>query len=132
VLSEQFLFLGLNDETLINKGPCCSADVLQFIIEKKWALQPEDKDMVVMLHEIEYELKNKKSKVKSSLLVKGEDHLRTAMARTVGLPLGIAATLLLEGKISERGLHIPIVPGIYEPVLKGLADQGIVFQENDQ
>ena len=128
-LNAQFLFLGLTDDTLINKGYCSPADILQFILEKKWVLQPEDKDMVVMLHEIEYEVKGQKSKVKSSLVVKGEDNMQTAMAKTVGLPLGIAATLLLEGKIIETGLHIPIIPGIYEPVLKALENHGILFQE---
>ena len=129
LIKEQFAFLGWNDDTLINKGRCSSADVLQFILEKKWVLEKADKDMIVMLHEIEYEVKNKKSKVKTELVVKGEDHLRTAMAKTVGLPLGIAAVLLLEGKISKTGLHIPIIPSIYEPVLKVLEEYGIVFQE---
>jgi saccharopine dehydrogenase (NADP+, L-glutamate forming) len=129
LLAEQFSALGLADQTLINKGPLPSADILQFIIEKKWALQPGDKDMVVMQHEIGYELDGKHFTVKSSLVVKGEDEVHTAMAKTVGLPLGIAATLLLEGKISERGLHIPTVAGIYEPVLAGLTEYGIVFNE---
>ena len=128
-IQEQFIFLGWDDETIINKGSCSAADVLLFILEKKWALKPEDKDMIVMLHEIVYEVKSQKLKVKSLLVVKGEDSLRTAMAKTVGLPLGIAATLLLEGKIIETGLHIPIAASIYEPVLKKLAEQGIVFTE---
>jgi len=128
-LQKQFLYLGLEDHSLINKGTCSVADVLQFILEKKWVLHAHDKDMIVMMHEIGYEIKNQKSKVKTVLVVKGEDHLRTAMAKTVGLPLGIAATLLLEGKIKEAGLHIPIIPGIYEPVLKALAGHGIVFKE---
>ena len=126
---EQFIFLGWNDDTLINKGNCSVADVLQFIVEKKWLLGEEDKDMIVMLHEIAFEVKNQKSKIKSSLVVKGENSLRTAMAKTVGLPLGIAATLLLEGKITETGLHIPIIAGIYEPVLRRLKEYGIVFFE---
>ena len=67
--------------------------------------------------------------ITSTLVVKGEDHLHTAMARTVGLPLGIAARLILEGKIRLSGLHIPIVPEIYEPVLKELAEVGIQFEE---
>ena len=128
-IQEQFIFLGWDDETIINKGSCSAADLLLFILEKKWALKPEDKDMIVMLHEIVYEVKSQKLKVKSLLVVKGEDSLRTAMAKTVGLPLGIAATLLLEGKIIETGLHIPIAASIYEPVLKKLAEQGIVFTE---
>jgi saccharopine dehydrogenase-like NADP-dependent oxidoreductase len=132
LLKEQFVFLGWNDDTLINKGTRSYADVLQFILEKKWMLENHDKDMIVMLHEIEYEMKSsEKFKMKSELVVKGENNLRTAMAKTVGLPLGIAATLLLEGKIHETGLHIPIIPGIYEPVLKVLTEHGITFKETE-
>ncbi|MBV9986675.1 MAG: saccharopine dehydrogenase NADP-binding domain-containing protein [Chitinophagaceae bacterium] len=129
-LQKQFKFLGLNDDTLINKHECCSADVLQWIIEKKWALKEADRDMIVMLHEIGYELEGKQHTTRSQLVVKGEDSAHTAMAATVGLPLGIAATLLLDGKIKERGLHIPTVPGIYNPVLKMLGERGVVFKES--
>jgi len=62
-------------------------------------------------------------------VVKGENSLQTAMAKTVGLPLGIAAKLILQNKIKATGLHIPIIPEIYEPVLKELEDEGIVFNE---
>ena len=65
---------------------------------------------------------------KSTLIVKGEDSLHTAMARTVGLPLGIAAKLILEGKIVLSGLHIPILPEIYDPVLAELEKEGICFE----
>jgi saccharopine dehydrogenase-like NADP-dependent oxidoreductase len=126
---KQLFFLGLNDETLINKGLCSAADVLQFVAEKKLALQPHDKDMIVMLHEIEYELNGKRSFVKSSLVVKGIDSVHTAMAKTVGLPLGIAAKLILEEKIKATGLHIPVLPEIYEPVLNELKQFNIAFSE---
>ena len=84
---KQLFFLGMDDDkTLINKGRCSAADVLQFALEKKLALQPHDKDMIVMLHEFEYTVQGETKKINSSLLVKGEDSLRTAMAKTVGLP----------------------------------------------
>ena len=71
MILKQLFYLGLNDnETIINKGFCSAADVLQFALEKKLALNPGDKDMIVMLHEIEYKINNKKHLVKSSLLVK--------------------------------------------------------------
>ena len=127
---KQLFFLGLNDETVINKGLCSAADVLQFIAERKLGLQPKDKDMIIMLHEIEYEIDQKKSTIKSSLIVKGVDSIHTAMAKTVGLPLGIAAKLILEEKIIEPGLHIPVLPFIYEPVLKELREYDIVFHES--
>jgi saccharopine dehydrogenase (NADP+, L-glutamate forming) len=51
------------------------------------------------------------------------------MAKTVGLPLGIAAKLILENRMTISGLHIPIIPEIYEPVLEELASEGIHFRE---
>jgi len=86
--------------------------------------------MIVMLHEIAYETPaGDKEYITSTLIVKGEDALRTAMAKTVGLPLGIAAKLILQGKIQLTGLHIPIVEAIYAPVLEELKEQGIIFRE---
>jgi len=127
---KQLFFLGMDDdETMINKGLCSAADVMQLALEKKLALQPDDKDMIVMLHEVEAEVSGQKSAVRSSLVVKGEDNLRTAMAKTVGLPLGIAAKLILNGTIRLTGLHIPTRKEIYEPVLKELEDHGIIFHE---
>jgi saccharopine dehydrogenase-like NADP-dependent oxidoreductase len=128
---KQLIFLGMDDnETLINKGRCSAADVLQFALERKLALAQEDKDMIVMLHEIAYETNDGfKEEVSSTLIVKGEDQLRTAMAKTVGLPLGIAAKLILQGKIQLTGLHIPIIEAIYQPVLEELKEHGIIFTE---
>jgi saccharopine dehydrogenase-like NADP-dependent oxidoreductase len=127
---KQLFFLGMDDDkTVINKGDCSAADVLQFAMEKKLALENADKDMIVMLHEIEFEQNRQLHKVVSCLIVKGQDHLRTAMAKTVGLPLGIAAKLILQEKIKLNGLHIPIVPEIYEPVLQELQAHGISFSE---
>lgn len=127
---KQLFFLGLDDkDTLVNKGLLSPADILQFAVEKKLALRPYDKDMIVMLHEIEYLVNSKKSSVNSSLVVKGENSLRTAMAKTVGLPLGIAAKNILNGKIKLTGLHIPTSKEIYEPVLAELEKYSVKFHE---
>ena len=139
---KQLFFLGMDDEdTIIDKGFCSAADVMQLVLEKKLALQPDDKDMIVMLHEIEFEnppsdrviragkSQIPNSKITSSLVVKGEDNLRTAMAKTVGLPLGIATRLILNGTITLKGLQIPTAKEIYLPVLKELEEYGIKFQE---
>lgn len=128
---KQLFYLGLDDlETKVNKGMCSPADLLQFALEKKLALQPHDKDMIVMLHEIQSTVNGQQSTVRSSLIVKGEDSLHTAMAKTVGLPLGIAARLILSGRLTLKGLHIPTSKEIYEPVLKELEEYGIAFQED--
>ena len=106
-----------------------SAAILQFLLETKLKMEPADKDMIVMLHEFEYELEGKNHQLKSCLVVKGEDSLRTAMAKTVGLPLGIAAKLILNETIKLKGLHIPTAKDIYDPVLIELETAGIKFTE---
>ncbi len=130
LIMKQLTFLGLDDEkTFINKGFCSAADVLQLALEQKLALLPGDRDLIVMLHEIEYTLGNEQRSIHSSLFVKGDDHIHTAMAKTVGLPLGIAAKLILSGSIKKTGLHIPVDKDIYEPVMAELKKYGIEFTE---
>ena len=127
---QQLYFLGLDDvEHTINKGLISAADGLQFALEEKLVLSPADKDMIVMQHDIGYELNGASHRVISSLIVKGKDSIHTAMAKTVGLPLGIAAKLILNGTIQLSGLHLPVIKEIYAPVLKELAFNGIVFRE---
>ncbi len=135
-LKKQFDFLFNDCETLINKGFCNASTILQFIIEHKLLLQATDKDMVVMQHEIEYEeIRDKKQNsaykklITSTLIVKGEDNLHTAMAKTVGLTLGIVAKLIIEEKLVLTGLHIPTKKEIYMPVLEALKHFGVEFND---
>jgi saccharopine dehydrogenase (NADP+, L-glutamate forming) len=121
--------LGLFENVPLPTGAFTSATILQTLLEKNWKMKETDKDMILMLHEFEYELNNRKHFLKSSLIVKGENALRTAMAKTVGLPMGIAAKLILKNKMRLQGLHIPIIREIYEPVLEELALEGIHFRE---
>jgi saccharopine dehydrogenase-like NADP-dependent oxidoreductase len=125
-------WLGLFDEALVPATAKTSADIMQYLLETKLKMEPADKDMIVMLHEFEYELQGVNKKLKSCLVVKGEDSLRTAMAKTVGLPLGIAAKLILNDTIKLKGLHIPTVKEIYEPVLAELEQAGIRFEEREE
>jgi saccharopine dehydrogenase-like NADP-dependent oxidoreductase len=125
-----FEWLGLFDESPLPISAKVSADVLQSLLERKWQMLPQDRDMIVMLHEIDYEQDGIAHALKSSLVVKGENNSRTAMAKTVGLPLGIAAKLILQDKIRLKGLHIPILPEIYDPVLAELVRHGVAFQES--
>ena len=118
-------YLGIFDDISVPAAAKTSADILQYLVETKLAMEPTDKDMIVMLHEIEYD----GGSIESSLVVKGTDHLRTAMAKTVGLPLGIAAKFILDGTFTQRGLHIPISKEVYLPVLKELEKHGIRFRE---
>ena len=74
-------------------------------------------------------MENKKEKLTSTLIVKGDDYHHTAMARTVGIPLGIGVNLILNDKIKERGLLVPTFKDIYIPALQELKEYGIDFKD---
>ena len=98
---------------------------------KKWSLKPDDKDLVVMWHKFNYidRLSGEEKILTSSMGITGENQIQTAMAKTVGLPLGIAAKLRLTGQLPLIGLYIPTIREIYEPVLAELRRHGILFRE---
>ena len=105
------------------------AQLLQAILEVHWSLQPADRDLIVMQHQFEIQTETGIKKVISSLVEEGQDATYTAMAKTVGLPLAIAANLFLKGEISLLGLQLPVVPELYLPILEALEQEGICFEE---
>ena len=105
------------------------AQLLQHLLEKKWKMETTDKDMVVMQHQFIFQKNKQQKKVFSTLVLKGENQIHTAMAKTVGLPLAIGAVLMLKGKIKQHGVLIPTIESIYQPVLYELEKMGIVFEE---
>ena len=125
----KFSWLGLFSKKNIQIEEATPARILQKILEDKWRLNPTEKDMVVMQHQFEYQIKNSFKKLNSSLLVYGDNQIDTAMAKTVGLPVAIAVKLILNGVIKSRGVKIPVSKDIYNPVLNELSDNGINFIE---
>jgi saccharopine dehydrogenase (NADP+, L-glutamate forming) len=105
------------------------AQILEHILTKKWKLGKGDKDFIVMWHRFGFQIEGKYKSIISHLTVTGENEVETAMAKTVGIPLGIATKLLLQGKIKKRGVVIPIDKEIYDPVLAELTTLGIRLDE---
>lgn len=124
-------WLGLFEETPIAKGKNTPAQILQSIIEPKWKLDENDRDMIVMQHRFIYELNGKKYKRLSSMIVIGKDSFDTAMSITVGMPLALAIEQFLNGKFTVRGVQIPVIPEIYEPILENLVHFGVEFIEEE-
>ncbi|MGK0387521.1 MAG: saccharopine dehydrogenase-like NADP-dependent oxidoreductase [Maribacter sp.] len=124
-------WLGLFRKKKINLASATPALILEHLLLDKWKLSDEDKDMIIMQHEIEYELDGKKKHVTSSMVMKGVDSEDTAMARFVGLPLGIFVKLIVEGKITTAGVNIPVMQEFYDPVLEELEEYGVVFNETE-
>jgi hypothetical protein len=113
----------------INTDNGTPAQVLQEILQQSWTLGPQDRDMIVMYHKFGYELDQKRYQIDANMVVIGESARHTAMAKTVGLPVAIATLLILNGKIREPGVQIPIRKEVYQPVLNSLKDYGIHFRE---
>jgi saccharopine dehydrogenase-like NADP-dependent oxidoreductase len=107
------------------------AQIVEHILHKKWKLKPDDKDMIVMWHRFRYVLNGKQKQIQASLTAIGEDSVYTAMAKTVGLPLGIAGKLVMLDVIKQRGVVVPIMKSIYDPILKELSELGIVMKEEE-
>lgn len=120
-----------NKEKTIGIPNATPAMALQKILEDKWTLDPEDKDMIVMYHKFGYELDGEKHQIDSHMALIGEDQTYTAMAKTVGLPVAIAALKILNGEITTPGVQLPIAKEVYEPILAELAEKGIVFREEE-
>ncbi|WP_144606253.1 saccharopine dehydrogenase C-terminal domain-containing protein [Algoriphagus algorifonticola] len=129
---EKLQWLGFFSDRKLPKTSGSPAALLQAILEIDWALGKEDRDMIVMQHLFELETDQGKEVLTSSLVCFGEDSTYTAMAKTVGLPLAIAVDLFLDGKIKLSGLHLPILPEIYLPILEELGKRGIIFQEKSE
>ncbi|MBE51102.1 MAG: saccharopine dehydrogenase [Flavobacteriales bacterium] len=128
-LFNKFEWLGLFSNDYVEVFNATPAQVLQSILEKKWKLNSNDKDMVVMQHQFKYNLSGFEKQIISDLVVYGDSREETAMAKTVGLPIVFAVKHILNGNIKQKGVVIPVSEEIYIPVLEELSTFGIVFRE---
>lgn len=124
-------WLGLFSDELIRSAHSSSGDILLDLLLEKWQMRPKDKDMVVMQHEVEYLFRKKPVNIVTTMVIKGENREYSAMAKTVGLPMGILARIVLSNKVSHlpTGVVIPNMASVYKPVLRELAHHGIEFHE---
>ncbi|MEE4197515.1 MAG: saccharopine dehydrogenase C-terminal domain-containing protein [Bacteroidales bacterium] len=128
---KKLAWLGIFEDQKIDVANATPAQILQKLLEEKWALGENDKDMIAMQHQFDYTLNGKNKRIKSSLVVMGQDQVHTAMSITVGIPVAIATKLLLTGVIDRRGVVVPTMKDVYEPVLKELEAYGINFIEEE-
>lgn len=132
-LYDQFEFLGIfeKDETF-GMADASPAQLLEKLLTQKLSLEEDDKDMLVMYHEFEYTQNATRYKIISSMINLGEDKTYTAMSNTVGLPVAIAAKMILNGAIIEKGVTLPVHKEVYEPILAELETFSIRFDETEQ
>ena len=88
--------------------------------------------MIILYHDFLAKFPDHKERITSTLIDFGEPEGDSSMSRTVSLPAAIAVKLILQGKITETGVRIPVTPDIYNPVLKELERLHIVCKENTE
>jgi saccharopine dehydrogenase (NADP+, L-glutamate forming)/spermidine synthase len=112
----------------VQKGS--ALDIVAARMIEKLAYAEGERDMIILQHEfIASYPKGRKEKIISTLIDFGIPDGDSSMARTVGLPAAIGTKLILEGKIREKGVHIPVLPDIYKPILQELRNLNIAFKE---
>jgi saccharopine dehydrogenase (NADP+, L-glutamate forming) len=124
-----FEWLGLfSDEPLpVTEGS--PLDVLVANMLAKMQYDEGERDMLVMQHEFIAEYPDRKEKITSTMIDYGIPHGDTSMSRTVGLPAAIAVRMILQGEIELTGVHRPVMPEVYEPVMAELEELKIGFKE---
>ena len=85
--------------------------------------------MIVMVHKFGYALNGKNFMLNSSMVLEGDDERKTAMSKTVGMPIAFAVERLFNGDFSSRGVQIPVSREFYMPLLNDLKNIGISFIE---
>ena len=130
IMWDKLLELDLfNPNKIVGLKSATPAQILEKILAEKWTLNPTDKDMIVMYHKFGYELNGKQLQIDSKMVCIGEDQTYTAMAKTVGLPVAMAALHILNGKITTPGVQLPLSREVYEPILAELETFGVQFRE---
>lgn len=130
-IMDKLKWLGLFSDEVVGLKNASPAMILQKILVQKWALDPNDRDLLVMQHIFDYEMTGQKKRIISSMTYEGKDRENTAMAYTVGTPLAIATKLLAKDLIQLKGVHIPTSPELYKPILMELEGLGVRFIEEE-
>ena len=128
---EKLVWLGIFENKKIGLKNATPAQIMQKILEDKWKLESEDKDMIIMWHKLNYVLDGQNKEIRSHMVYIGRDQTYTAMSDTVGLPVAICAKMMLNNVIKLKGIHLPIHKDIYLPILKELEMYGIKFLEKE-
>jgi len=123
-------WLGLfSDEPLPEAEPTL-LDVMTAQFLKLMSFGEKERDLIILIHEFIAEYPNdKKERITSTLIDFGIPGGDSSMARTVSLPAAIATRMILQGEIKLTGVHGPVLPEIYNPVLNELEKMNIVCKE---
>ncbi len=130
-----FEWLGLFSDAPVatEEGRTSPLDLLTGLMLERMQYAPGERDLIVLVHHFEATYPGgKQEHITSSLIAYGEPGGASAMARTVSLPAAIAVDLILRGDITATGVHVPVTPNLYQPILAGLEELGITCVEKTE
>jgi len=125
-------WLGLFSDEPLPEDRDNPLDYLNVLTLSKMSLNKGERDMIVMHHEFIAEYPSKREYITLTLLDYGIPNGDSAIARTVALPAAIAVKMILHGEIDIKGVHIPVIPEIYNPILDELEEKDIKFEEKTE
>ncbi len=127
---EAMAWLGLFENKRMNRRHDTPFEIVSDLMIEKMMIGKDERDMVAMQHVFLVSYPGgKKEVIKSSMLDSGTPATDTAIARTVALPAAVAVDMILDGQIAEKGVHIPVIPAIYHPILDALEQMDIRMEE---
>lgn len=132
---DRFEWLGLlsNDPLPITGQQTTRLDILAARMGEKMLYGKGERDMIALVHKFIARFPDgKEEKISSTLIDFGRPDGDSSMARTVSLPAAVGAKLVLTGQITDTGVHIPVKPEIYNPVLNELATMDIRCEEKTE
>ncbi len=122
-------WLGLLGEDPLPLEKGAPIDVLTARMLEKMQYEEGERDMLILQHKLVAEYPDREENITSTMVDFGIPHGDTSMSRTVGLPAAIGVRLILQGKINLSGVHTPVIPELYEPILAELEQLGLHFTE---
>ena len=128
---ENIKWLGVFDDRPLPKDMESVVDAMVPLCIEKMSYEPGERDLIVLHHIFDVELGGDKKTITSTLIDYGIPNGDSAMARTVSLPAAIGSKLILQGKIKETGVLIPVQPDIYNPILDELENMNIICVEKE-
>jgi saccharopine dehydrogenase-like NADP-dependent oxidoreductase len=129
---KRFEWLGLFSNEKLPEDKDNPLDYLNVLTLSKMSLNKSDRDMVVMHHEFVTKYPSNKEYLTSTLISYGTPYGDSAISKTVALPAAIAVKMILHEQIDIKGVHIPVIPDIYNPILDELREMGIKFYEKSE
>ena len=129
-IMENLRWLGLFSKEPIGCSGDTSCAMMVHLLKQRLPLAADQRDLVLLVHELEVAYADRpRERVTSTFVMEGEPGGFSAMSRSVGLPVAIAAKLKLRGELSLTGSLIPTHPAIYEPILAEIKAAGLQFTE---